>query len=630
MPFFKSSSYHGYDVIDYYKIDEKYGNDRDFQKFINMAHKRDIKVIIDLVLNHTSLKHPWFKDSCKAKNDQREGLPFKSNSKIDWYVWKDIMPNGWTKPWGGGISKDVWHYKNGAYYYTAFCWAMPDLNYRNEDVIKQIKNIIKYWLDKRVDGFRLDGVRYLVEKNGGVSGQADIEETHKVLKELVSYAKSINKDCMFVGEVCADNKNVSKYYNKGDELTCAFNFDLAGAIKLFVPMNNFTEIEKVLNIMDSYDVPLGFYCPFLSNHDQDRVASVMKGDIRKLKLSAALLLSMQGDPYVYYGEEIGMTGKGRHERIRTPMQWDCSRNSGFTKGKPWERLHNNYKQINVENQESDNNSLLNYYKKLIRIRNKYGKVLKVKRRQIKMANNNIYAYIYIDKHESILFIHNFNESKEMIDLKFFKKDPYIKKCKVFDLLNNKIKCEDGVTLNKLKNFTLEKYESLIFRITDNSKTEHGYVNLSRDRITLDDILILDNNVKKIIGKLIKPGSVTVSSVHDNNPQLKFKNLIDNNLNTRWSSEFNDDQWIIIDLKGKEKISGLVLNWETAYARSYSISVSDDKDNWKKIYTDNNCNGAVDKINLNSVYTRFIRLDLLKRATPWGFSLFEIKIFGVRH
>ena len=454
MPILESPSYHGYDVVDYYKIERDYGTEKDFQRFIAEAHRRGIKIIMDLVLNHTSSKHPWFIDSCRAKSYRK-----------DWYVWQDVMPKGWTKPRGGGTSRDVWHYRNGSYYYAAFGAHMPDLNYRNEEVIEQMEAIMKYWLDKGIDGFRLDGVRYLVEKGGGLSGQADLKETHKVLKRLAGYAKGINKECMLIGEVWAGNEVVSRYYNKGDELDGAFNFELARAIINSIRFNNYRQIENVLNEMTKYRVPMDFYSPFLTNHDQNRIASELNGDEQKLKLAAGLLLSMRGTPFIYYGEEIGMKGEGHHERIRTPMQWDDSKNAGFTKGKPWEGLQDDFRQVNIKSQENNENSLLNYYKKLIRIRKKYWKLLKGKRRLIRTNNDKIYAYIYVNDKEGLLFIHNFKDVEvKNIKLEISEVDFSGEKYKVVNLLDNNTQSIIWLNSDEFKINSLERYGSLVLML----------------------------------------------------------------------------------------------------------------------------------------------------------------------
>ncbi|MBU0534231.1 MAG: alpha-amylase [Candidatus Omnitrophica bacterium] len=471
MPTLESPSYHGYDVVDYYKIESDYGTEEDFNKFVAEAHKRGISVIIDLVLNHTSSRHRWFADSCRARKSKKKtkGLPSDVLAKADWYVWKDTMPQGWWKPWGGGESKDVWHYKKGSYYYSAFSVDMPDLNYKNREVIEEMKRIIRYWLNKGIDGFRLDAVRYLIEESGGVSGQADLKQTHKVLTELASYAKSINKDCILIGEVWADNKIVSEYYGEGNELNHAFNFDLAAAIINSIKSNDYREIENVLNKMNCYNAPINFYSPFLTNHDQNRIASELNGDEQKLKLAASLLLSVKGTPpFIYYGEEIGMTGRGQHRRIRIPMQWDDTENGGFTKGKPWEKLQDNFISINVSSQELKEDSLLNHYKKFIRIRNKYGELIdNGEIRSVGANNDKIYAYIYTNDDRGLLFIHNFDD-KEAKDIKLNLYDAGIKsgKYEAVNLLSANKKMEDVTeeNMHEYEIISLGRYESLVLDV----------------------------------------------------------------------------------------------------------------------------------------------------------------------
>lgn len=454
MPILESSSYHGYDVIDYYRVESDYGTEEDLRKFLAEAHKRGIKVIMDLVLNHTSSRHPWFLDASEAK--------------ADWYIWKDAMPNGWTRPWGGVAPEDVWHRRGEFYYYGAFGAGMPDLNYNNEEVVAEMKKVIKFWLNKGIDGFRLDGARYLAEKGGGVLNQADSDQTHRVLRTLAAYAKSINKDSILIGEVWAGNDIVGKYYGEGNELTHAFNFDLAGAIINSIKSNDYRGIEDTLNKMAKYNAPVNFYSPFLTNHDQNRVALELNANPDKLKLAASLLLSMQGTPFIYYGEEIGMTGDGAHERIRTPMQWDDTENGGFTKGKPWEKLQDNFKEINVKSEGASPHSLLNYYKKLIRIRNKYQRIFNEGERKLVMTDSSkIYAYLYADDAESLLFIHNFND-EPVGEIKLGIYDAGLKggRYKVINLLNSNKKMED-VTDGNSREYSvssLGRYESLVLEL----------------------------------------------------------------------------------------------------------------------------------------------------------------------
>ncbi|MBN1384190.1 MAG: alpha-amylase [Elusimicrobia bacterium] len=448
MPVCESPSDHGYDVTDYYKINRDYGTEEDFMTFLQEAHKRGIIVIIDLVLNHTSIKHPWFSD------------------RKNWYIWKNKMPQGWMNPWGSGTSKNVWHYKNGGYYYGAFSGDMPDLNYNNKEVITEMKKIIKYWLDKGADGFRLDGARYIAEKSGGVKGQADLEETHEVLSELVNYGKSIKKDCMFIGEVWTNNRIVSSYYGQGDELDCAFNFDLQWAMVGAAKSGDYKSIENILNDIAKYNAPENFYSAFLSNHDMHRTASQLDGNEPKLKQAAALLLSMKGIPFMYYGEEIGMTGGAWQER--TPMQWSADLNAGFTQGSPWKEIHADSGKINVELQEKNKNSLLSHYKNLIRIRNKYRELYdKGKRKTVNTNNSKIYSYAYIGDKETLLYIYNF-EDKEVKNVKINLREAGLKDSEyTAENLLNKNKRMDDLNKGNINNYNIDikNNETIILKIT---------------------------------------------------------------------------------------------------------------------------------------------------------------------
>ncbi|MFH1368790.1 MAG: alpha-amylase family glycosyl hydrolase [Elusimicrobiota bacterium] len=446
MPVLESPSYHGYDVTDYYKIEKEYGTEQDFDAFIAAAHKRGIKVIMDLVLNHTSSENKWFVDPMKR----------------DWYVWRNTVPAEWTKPWGGGRPEEVWHKKNGAYYYGAFGGHMPELNYQNPDVVKQMEDVIKFWLDRGVDGFRLDAVRYLVETGGGPARQADTPETHDILKTLSKYARSINKDCFIVGEVWAGNDTGAKYYGGGEELGHVFNFDLASAIINSVKSNNYSEIENVMNRAAGYPVPTDFYCPFLANHDQNRIASEFKGDIPRMKLATSILLSMKGIPFMYYGEEVGMAGSGPHESIRTPMQWDVSANAGFTKGKPWERMQDYYSGQNVAAQAKNRGSLLNHYKTLISVRNSRSEFFTHERIYIKNNVAKVYSYMYTDGSSGLLFAHNFDGALSR-EITLYMEESGMKggKCALVNLISGKIQ---NVPLPHLQIDPLAPYETRIYQI----------------------------------------------------------------------------------------------------------------------------------------------------------------------
>jgi glycosidase len=346
MPVFKAASYHGYDVIDYRTIDPAYGTSADFAAFVAAAHQRGIKVILDLVMNHTSDQNPWFLKSAAGDPQYK-----------DWYVWSDTDP-GFKGPQG----QTVWHPLNGRYYYGVFGSGMPDLNLRNPAVTAELKDIAKFWLAQGVDGFRLDAIPYLIE-NG--QKQFSTPDTLAWLRDFQASLKADNPDAMTIGEVWADSSIAAKYVPDSTDLT--FDFDLAGATVASVQTGQPSTLASALGQTVS-SWPTNQMGAFLTNHDQTRVMSQLGGNTDEAKLAAFLLMAEPGIPWVYYGEETGTQGTKPDEQIRTPMAWTADpKRGGFTTGTPWEPLAPGSKTANVATESSDPASLLNTYRSLIRL-----------------------------------------------------------------------------------------------------------------------------------------------------------------------------------------------------------------------------------------------------------------------
>lgn len=361
MPIFESTSYHGYDTIDYEAIERDYGTREDFQHFVDEAHKRGIRVIVDLVLNHTSIEHPWFIDSASSTRSARR----------DWYLWSATDP-GWRQPWGG--NDPSWHYRNVAYYYGAFWSGMPDLNYRNAAARSEMLRVARHWLTQGIDGYRLDATRYLIENGPGESGQADTPGTHQLLKELSADVRRIRPDAILVAENVVDTPTIATYFGSietvsgGDEMPMNFNFPLAAAIVEGVRDGDATVIRTTLAEMTRV-YPEGIIdTPFLTNHDQIRLATVLGTHPRKLRTAAAILLTLPGMPFLYYGEEIGLqNGPGSADELkRTPMPWTSS--GGFTTATPWHPYAPGIEDENVASQLGDPRSLLSSYRNWIAVR----------------------------------------------------------------------------------------------------------------------------------------------------------------------------------------------------------------------------------------------------------------------
>lgn len=351
MPVAEAASYHGYDVVDYYKIEDDYGTNDDFKRLIDEAHKRDVKVILDLVLNHTSREHAWFKDA--AGNPES---PYR-----DWFLWSQDDP-GYRGPWG-----DVaWHQSSARdeYYYGVFWEGMPDLNYRNPQVTAEAQKISLFWLNEMgADGFRLDAIKHLIE-NGRT--QENTPETHAWLRDYRTFLQQNAPDAFTIGEIFGGSViNLKAYYP--DQLDTYFQFEVGD--KLINAANTGSALPFNLALTNaSQQLPFQRWAPFLTNHDQNRVFDTLGKDAGKMRIAATALLTLPGLPFVYYGEEIGMQGVKPDERIRTPMQWsDETPGGGFSTGKAWQPFQVDFGQVNVAAQEADPNSLLNVYRRMIHL-----------------------------------------------------------------------------------------------------------------------------------------------------------------------------------------------------------------------------------------------------------------------
>ena len=362
MPVFASPSYHGYDTTDYQTINPDYGTNADFSLLCAEAHKRGMRIVIDLVLNHTSSSHPWFVESSASPSSPRR----------DWYVWSRTNP-GWTQPWNP--ASPTWHPKNGAWFYGLFWAGMPDLDFRTPAVREEAKRIAALWLGRGADGFRLDASRHLVEDGPG-PGQSDTPETHRYWKEFAAHVRGARPDAILIGENWTETPVIAAYYGStdavpgGDELPLNFDFPLARRIVEGVSAGDATGIgEKLLEVQRTY--PAGATdAPFLTNHDQRRVASELRNDPGRLRSAAAILLTLPGAPFLYYGEEIGLENGAEEgdEAKRTPMPWDATPGGGFTSGRPWHRFAPGRERANVAAQAGDPGSLLSHYRDLVRAR----------------------------------------------------------------------------------------------------------------------------------------------------------------------------------------------------------------------------------------------------------------------
>lgn len=348
MPVFEAKSYHGYDVLDYERIEADYGDAADFRTFIAAAHDRGIAVIVDLVINHTSADHPWFRDAL-AGGERR-----------DWYAWAQADP-AWPSVAGG----PPWRASPSGWYYGAFSEKMPDLNLSNPAVTDELERIATSWLDTGVDGFRLDAAKHLIET--GPNDQVNTPQTRAWLAAFRDELRATHPDALLLGEVWEPRAITTAYVAEGS-LDLVFDFGIGSSILRATRLGDATSLAAGLaEIADRY--PAGSAATFLTNHDQPRAMTELRGDVAGAKLAAAALLTGPGTPFVYYGEELGMRGTKPDELIRTPFPW-TSRGPGFgfTAGTPWEPFGDGADAANVERESADPGSLLSQYRALIRLR----------------------------------------------------------------------------------------------------------------------------------------------------------------------------------------------------------------------------------------------------------------------
>jgi glycosidase len=351
MPIDKSMSYHGYDVVDYYHVDPRYGTDDDFRNLVTEAHKRGIHVIVDFVPNHTGSENPWFQAALRDP-----GSPYR-----DWYRWSKTLPNQ-KGPWG----QEAWHKSpvRDEYYYGVFWHEMPDLNYESPAVRAEMQKVLTYWLkEMHADGFRFDAIPYLVEDGNQLQHS---RATHDVLRQMGNTIRAEAPESFSVGEMTDESPAVMQTYYP-DQLDSYFAFGVARATMRAAATGDARGFFKEVALANA-SYPSGRWSPFLTNHDQPRVMTVL-ADEAKARVAASAMLMLPGTPFVYYGEEIGMVGAKPDETIRTPMQWSGEANAGFTTGKPWEPLQPDWKTKNVAAQDSSSRSLLNHYRRLIQLRN---------------------------------------------------------------------------------------------------------------------------------------------------------------------------------------------------------------------------------------------------------------------
>ena len=386
-PIFEAPSYHKYDVINYFAIDPEYGTMQDFEELVAACKQKSIKLILDLVLNHTSSAHPWFKESIKDE------LSIYS----DWYVWKkelsneDVQSSSWYQP-KEGTRKD--------FYYAHFWSEMPDLNYDSAAVRKQAIDIAKFWMAKGIDGFRLDAAMHIFPTDREL-------ENHKWWKEFRIGLSNDYPNAIFIGEVSASCNVIAPYLDKA--LDSAFNFELAEhIIQAIINGQHFDLIDWYLGILKLYseENSTGLDAIFLSNHDQDRIASRLLNHSEKIKLSASILLTLPGMPFIYYGEEIGMTGMKPDEHIREPFKWSHDSKLPFETHWINSIFSTSENILALDEQEKNEDSIFSHYVNLCMLRKNNPILDRGKIVSVDCNEHSILIYNLVLDQRIALIIHN--------------------------------------------------------------------------------------------------------------------------------------------------------------------------------------------------------------------------------
>ncbi|HTK48452.1 MAG TPA: alpha-amylase family glycosyl hydrolase [Gemmatimonadaceae bacterium] len=392
MPIDPSPSYHGYDVTNYYAVNPDYGTEADFRRLVAEAHRRGIAVLVDLVLNHASSEHPFFK----------EALRDTASPHRDWFRFSSTDP-GTRGPWG----QQLWHKSpvRDEYYYGIFTSEMPDLNYDDPAVRAEADRIGRFWLTEMgVDGFRLDAVPYLVESGSAVANTAG---THDVLREFARTVRRTKPGAFTVGEVWDSIGTILPYYP--DQLDAYFVFEISDALIDGVRTGSPARFLKSYARMQGAE-PATRWAPFLRNHDQTRTMTALGNDRAGARLAAELLLTLPGVPFIYYGEEIGMTGDKPDPRLRTPMQWTGGPRAGFSTAPVWEPLQPDSSTANVAVQSADTGSLLLRYRRLVHLRASNRALGSGDLVPLAASDSSVAAYVRRDGARSVLVVANLARS----------------------------------------------------------------------------------------------------------------------------------------------------------------------------------------------------------------------------
>jgi maltose alpha-D-glucosyltransferase/alpha-amylase len=450
LPFFPSPRRDdGYDIADYSNVSPDYGTMEEFQAFVNAAHDRGLRVVIELVINHTSDQHPWFQRARHAP----AGSPER-----DFYVWSDTdqkFPETRIIFLDTEKSNWTWDPVAGAYYWHRFYSHQPDLNFDNPAVLDELLEVMRFWADTGIDGFRLDAIPYLVEREG--TNNENLPETHDILKKIRAALDASHPGKMLLAEANQWPEDTGEYFGNGDECNMAFHFPLMPRMYMAIAKEDRFPITDIMR--QTPEIPENCqWAIFLRNHDEltlemvtdeerdylwniyaadrrarinlgirRRLSPLMERDRRRVELMNGLLLSMPGTPVIYYGDEIGMGDNiylGDRDGVRTPMQWSPDRNGGFSKADParlvlppvMDPLYG-YEAVNVEAQGADAHSLLNWTKRMLALRNKHAAAFgRGTQRFLSPGNRKILAYLREYEGETILCVANLSRLPQAVEL----------------------------------------------------------------------------------------------------------------------------------------------------------------------------------------------------------------------
>jgi maltose alpha-D-glucosyltransferase/alpha-amylase len=449
LPFYQSPLRDdGYDISDYMAVHPAYGTLDDFRDFVEQAHARGLRVIIELVINHSSDQHPWFQRARRAP----PGSPER-----DYYVWSETgreFEKARIIFLDSEVSNWTWDPLSKAYYWHRFYAWQPDLNFDNPLVVREIKDILNFWLDLGVDGFRLDAVPYLVEREG--TNSENLDETHSILKLIRAEVERRRPDCLLLAEANQAPEATLLYFGAGDECHMAFNFPLMPRLFMALARENSAPVVDIVE--RTRDLPEGCqWALFLRNHDEltlemvtederdylwhvyathrrlrinlgirRRLATLLNGDRRRVELMNSLLFSLNGTPIVYYGDEIGMGDNpflGDRDGVRTPMQWSADRNAGFSRADevalylpPINDRQFGYQAVNVEQQRKLRSSLLNWMRWIIRARQAHPAFGRGDILFLRPDNSRLLAYLRRDESEVLLCVANLCETAQGAEL----------------------------------------------------------------------------------------------------------------------------------------------------------------------------------------------------------------------